>query len=128
PSAAVRPDFFAAFAKPALRNQSTAASISPLFSTSAFLASIMPTPVFSRNSFTSDALISAIMYLLFSCVLFPGKRESVIQKAYPRSPPQRHRARGMHNLTRRLPLSCLHQQQHQPFLWLSLPLRVSLFR
>jgi hypothetical protein len=42
------------------RSQSTDASISPLFSASAFLQSIMPAPVRSRSSFTEVAVISAI--------------------------------------------------------------------
>jgi hypothetical protein len=45
PSAAVRPDFLAALARPLVRSQSTAASMSPSVSVSAFLASIMPAPV-----------------------------------------------------------------------------------
>ena len=49
PSAATRPDFFAAVAS-LVRNQSIAASISPPVSPSAFLQSIMPAPDFSRSS------------------------------------------------------------------------------
>ena len=63
PSAAVRPAFFAAFARPLVRNQSTAASILPSVSVNAFFASIMPAPVVSRNSFTNEAVI-AMIYLL----------------------------------------------------------------
>ena len=55
PSAAVRPDFLAALERPFLRSQSTAASMSPPFSVSAALQSIMPAPVFSRRSFTWEA-------------------------------------------------------------------------
>ena len=68
PSAATRPDFFAAAAKPFLRSQSTAASMSPSVSVSAFLQSIMPAPVFSRRSFTRAAVISAMVRLLASGV------------------------------------------------------------
>ena len=53
PSAAVRPDFFAAFARPLVRSQSIAASMSPSVSVSAFLASIMPAPDVSRSCLTS---------------------------------------------------------------------------
>jgi hypothetical protein len=63
PSAAVRPDFFAALARPLVRSQSIAASISPSFSVSAFLASIMPAPDFSRISFTIAAVIAIIVFL-----------------------------------------------------------------
>src|SRR5271169_4154870 len=61
PSAAMRPLFLAALASPFLRSQSTAASISPPVSVSAFLQSIMPAPVRSRSSFTSAAEIVAIV-------------------------------------------------------------------
>ena len=61
PSAATRPDFFAAAARPFLRSQSIACSTSPPVSPSAFLQSIMPAPVFSRRSFTRAAVISAIL-------------------------------------------------------------------
>src|SRR5690242_16780497 len=61
PSAAVRPAFFAAAAKPFLRSQSTAFSRLPSVSDSARLQSIMPAPVFSRSSLTSPAEISAIL-------------------------------------------------------------------
>jgi hypothetical protein len=52
PSAATRSAFLAALARPLVRSQSTAASMSPPVSVSAFLASIMPAPVESRSSFT----------------------------------------------------------------------------
>src|ERR1700716_4360433 len=61
PSAATRPDFFAAFDKPFLRSQSIAACMSPSFSASACLQSIMPTPVVSRRSLTIAAVIVAIV-------------------------------------------------------------------
>ena len=64
PSAAMRSAFLAAFRMPFSRSQSAAASMSPLFSTSAFLASIMPAPVLSRSCFTSAAVISAMSCLL----------------------------------------------------------------
>ena len=60
PSAAVRPAFLAAADRPLARSQSTDASMSPLFSDSAFLQSIMPAPVRSRSSFTEAAVISAM--------------------------------------------------------------------
>src|ERR1700674_5630239 len=60
PSAATRPAFFAAFAKPFLRSQSTATSILPSVSVNAALQSIMPAPVFSRSSFTICGVIFAI--------------------------------------------------------------------
>ena len=60
PSAAVRPDFFAALARPLVRSQSMAASMSPPVSVSAFLASIMPAPETSRSSFTIVAVIDII--------------------------------------------------------------------
>ena len=60
PSAATRPAFFAAFAKPFVRNQSIACSILPSASFNAALQSIMPAPVVSRSSFTMLAVISAI--------------------------------------------------------------------
>ena len=52
--------FLAAAASPFLRNQSTASSSAPSVSVSAFLQSIMPAPVFSRSSLTSEAVISTI--------------------------------------------------------------------
>ena len=61
PSAAMRPDFLAAFDRPFLRSQSIAASMSPSFSASACLQSIMPTPVVSRRSLTIAAVIVAIV-------------------------------------------------------------------
>ena len=60
PSAATRPAFLAAFDRPFLRSQSTAACMSPLVSVSAALQSIMPAPVVSRRSFTIAAVIFAI--------------------------------------------------------------------
>ena len=60
PSAATRSAFLAALDRPLARSQSIDASMSPLFSVSAFLQSIMPTPDFSRSSFTSAAVISAM--------------------------------------------------------------------
>ena len=59
PSAAMRPALLAAFDRPFLRSQSTACSISPWFSVSAVLQSIMPAPVLSRSSFTrlADILV-----------------------------------------------------------------------
>src|SRR6202043_740511 len=64
PSAATRPAFFAAFDNPFLRSQSIAACMSPSFSASACLQSIMPTPVVSRRSLTIAAVIVAIVAIL----------------------------------------------------------------
>ena len=64
PSAAVRPAFLAAAARPLVRSQSIAASMSPWVSPSAFLQSIMPAPVRSRSSFTVAAVISAMSHIL----------------------------------------------------------------
>ncbi len=58
PSAATRSAFLAALARPLVRSQSTAASMSPSVSVRAFLASIMPAPVDSRSSFTIWAVIA----------------------------------------------------------------------
>jgi len=60
PSAAMRSAFFSALTMPVLRSHSIAASMSPLFSTSAFLHSIMPAPERSRSSLTSWAEILLI--------------------------------------------------------------------
>jgi hypothetical protein len=62
PSAATRSDFLAALDRPLVRSQSIEASTLPSFSTSARLQSIMPAPDFSRRSFTSAAVISAIAH------------------------------------------------------------------
>ena len=61
PSAATRPAFLAALDRPFLRSQSIAACMSPSFSASACLQSIMPTPVVSRRSLTIAAVIVAIV-------------------------------------------------------------------
>src|SRR5438105_15389031 len=58
PSAAMRVAFFWAEARPFFLRMVIASSISPFASTRAFLQSIIPAPVFSRRSFTFDALIS----------------------------------------------------------------------
>src|SRR5690606_10945464 len=60
PSAATRLAFLSALARPGLRSQSAAAWMSPLFSVSAFLHSIMPAPVRSRSSLTIEAVMSAM--------------------------------------------------------------------
>ena len=60
PSAAVRPAFLSALARPLTRKRSTAASISPSVSVRAFFASIMPAPVLSRSSFTRAAVIAIV--------------------------------------------------------------------
>ena len=69
PSAAIRSFFFAALAIPFSRNRSTAFSISPSTSTKARFASIIPTPVMSRNSFTNLAVTSAIFCFPPKCHL-----------------------------------------------------------
>src|SRR5690606_34871800 len=58
PSRASRPARFAAFAAPFARRRSTAFSMSPPVSSSAFLHSIIPAPVRSRSSFTCSAVIA----------------------------------------------------------------------
>jgi hypothetical protein len=64
PSDATRPDFFSALEIPLARSQSIDDSMSPSFSLSAFLQSIMPAPVLSRSSLT----MAAVMVIVF---LFP---------------------------------------------------------
>src|SRR5579884_2047146 len=64
PSAAMRVAFFWALARPFLRSQTMAASMSPWASVRAFLQSIMPAPVFSRSSLTWFALIAIGWFLL----------------------------------------------------------------
>src|ERR1051326_3111370 len=61
PSAAIRPSRFFADAKPRSRRISIARSSLPADSTSAFLHSIIPAPVFSRSCFTAAAVISAMI-------------------------------------------------------------------
>src|SRR6056297_2443803 len=77
PSAAVRPDFLAALASPLVRSQSTAASMSPPVSVSAFFASIIPAPVLSRSSFTCAAVIA--ISALLDCSSHRGARPAVRQ-------------------------------------------------
>ena len=55
PSEATRPDFLSALERPFLRSHSTAWATSPCVSMSAFFASIMPAPVWSRNAFAALA-------------------------------------------------------------------------
>ena len=66
PSAAILPAFFSALACPFFLRNSTAASISPFVSESAFLQSIIPAPVISLNSFTIPAVIAMIIFLHYS--------------------------------------------------------------
>ena len=61
PSAAIRPDFFVAAARPFSLRKSIALSISPFDSVSAFLQSIIPQPVFSLKAFTSLAVNDIII-------------------------------------------------------------------
>src|SRR3984885_6889961 len=72
PSARARPAFFAALDRPFLGGQSTAASRLPPLSLSAALQSIMPAPVWSRSSFTMDAL--TVVVILAVLVLVPAGR------------------------------------------------------
>merc|ERR1719313_2497330 len=61
PSLAARLAFFSADARPFFRRNSVAASMSPPFSTRAFLQSIIPAPVASRRLFTVFASTAAAM-------------------------------------------------------------------
>src|SRR5262249_54564472 len=58
PSPVARPALFAAAARPFLRRTFSASTRSPPVSASALLHSIIPTPVFSRSSFTRLAEIT----------------------------------------------------------------------
>src|SRR5665213_2828153 len=87
PSAATRVDFLAALAKPLARNQSTASSRLPLVAASAALQSIMPTPVFSRRSFTIAAVISAILCPFE--IKRPEQRQPLLPEPHPSHPHQR---------------------------------------
>ena len=69
PSAAIRSAFLAAFAIPFSLNQSNDFSMSPSQASKAFLQSIIPAPVFSRNSFTKLAVI-AILIFSFICFFY----------------------------------------------------------
>ena len=60
PSAATLPDFLAAFAIPFSLNQSIDFSISPAFSSNAFLQSSIPAPVLSLNSFINPVVTAII--------------------------------------------------------------------
>src|SRR5437763_8133952 len=64
PSVALRPAFLPAVARPFWRSQSVAFSMSPPVSSSAFLQSIIPAPVFSRSSLTIADVTSAKFLLL----------------------------------------------------------------
>src|SRR5690606_19331539 len=61
PSVAARPAFLAALARPFLRRNSMALSMSPSTSWSAFLQSIRPAPVASRSSLIIAAFTCAIV-------------------------------------------------------------------
>ncbi len=96
PSAATRPDFLAAAERPFLRNQSMAASTSPLFSLRAFLQSIMPAPVFSRRSRTIAAVISAMAICLLVALALARSADGApfvdgVRRAEPLPAPARHR-------------------------------------
>mmetsp|Transcript_77373 Transcript_77373/g.129856 ORF Transcript_77373/g.129856 Transcript_77373/m.129856 type:complete len:210 (+) Transcript_77373:458-1087(+) len=60
PSAAMRPAFLSALARPFLRSHSAAASTSPPFSCSAFLQSIIPAPETFRSADTSFAEMATL--------------------------------------------------------------------
>ena len=60
PSAATLPDFLAALAIPFSLSQSIAFSISPPFSSKAFLQSSIPAPVLSLNSLISAVVIATL--------------------------------------------------------------------
>ena len=64
PSAATLEDFFSAFRALFDLKRSRAFSMLPSHSTSAFLQSIIATPVISLSSLTWEALISIIIYPL----------------------------------------------------------------
>jgi hypothetical protein len=67
PSFVALPERFAAVAAPFFLKLSIATAISPPASVRAFLQSIIPSPVFSRNSATIPAVIvifSSFVYLL----------------------------------------------------------------
>ncbi len=64
PSAATREAALEALAPPLMRSSSSAFCMSPPASSSAFLHSIMPSPVRSRSSLTIPAVISAIASFL----------------------------------------------------------------
>ena len=68
PSAAIRSFFFAAFAIPFSRSQSIDFAMSPSHSVRAFLQSIIPAPVFSRNSFTNAAVIMIFPPFIYLCL------------------------------------------------------------
>src|SRR2546426_8921182 len=70
PSAAARSARLAAPAWPRARRRSRAFSISPPASTRAFLASIMPAPVWSRSWPTIWAVICVMAYLLMRDACF----------------------------------------------------------
>src|SRR5574344_1977091 len=67
----MRPAFLAALARPFSRSHSTALSISPSHSTSAFLQSIIPTLVISRRVFTSAA-VKAILSSSYKLLVEKG--------------------------------------------------------
>ena len=64
PSAAILEAFFSILAAPLFFKTSTAALISPSVSVNAFLQSIIPAPVNSRNSFTIAAVIAIVSSIL----------------------------------------------------------------
>ena len=81
PIAAILPAFFAALARPFSLRSSTALSISPSVSTSAFLQSIIPAPVISRSSFTILAVTAIFVppdiYTIIICTLIMRQRSQL---------------------------------------------------
>ena len=67
PSFVVRAAFFCADAMPRLRSTTTAASLSPLLSCSAFRQSPIGAPVISRNAFTNFASIFSLTVVISLC-------------------------------------------------------------
>src|SRR5262245_15793426 len=74
PSAAIRPSRFFALARPCLRKLSVACSMLPSASTSAFLHSIIPAPVFSRRALTISAVISIDQLILLNYRILQNRR------------------------------------------------------
>src|SRR5699024_7948023 len=87
PSAATLSAFLAALAAPLFRRTSIAPSISPSVSVNAFLQSIIPAPVFSRNSLTIFA-VTAMIYSshlrVFISKIFLKKGDKRISSYHPR--------------------------------------------
>jgi hypothetical protein len=89
PSLVDLPARFSALAIPFLRRKSTAAAMSPLFSSRAFLQSIMPAPVRWRSSWTSLAVKVAGMLVVTLILAAAGRPGSVAWKRRRRGPAAR---------------------------------------